>query len=240
MSLVASAQAASGNSQSLLQIAQSYSEPVIAVCSILGLITIGIAAFQLWDNRQWNRLQFTYTFFPNSIEFDELETYLDSTIKFYVRADALTDIEAKALLGREQLTVQECLQIKQQFNKESLSDKIIANRMRKAGRKLKLYLNQIEVYCAAANAGVIDIEAARHLYAYKFKRAWTKSASYVSQIRSLSGDQSIYVELERVISAWYPNEMQKKTILEIFERLRASILMGERWLPPLVFKRQVF
>src|SRR5690554_3564542 len=112
---------------------------ISAVAAVLGLFSLLLIYKQLRDARVWNKLHFTYTFFPNSKEFEELEIFLDERINFWQRDSALTALEVKALLGKESLTENEKKELCENFD-ANVSQENCAKELLEAGRKLKIYL----------------------------------------------------------------------------------------------------
>jgi hypothetical protein len=152
------------------------------------------------DNRTWNKLNATYNLLPTPVELEKIESEIDDVTKFWTRDEKFNDIEVKALCGLEKISSDEVKTIK--ANDQSDDDAIIL--WSRTGRKLKLYINLIEMYCAAINCGVVDSEVAKHVYGFKFNRHHNKLQSYITYLRNMKKDNSIYIELEKVTKAWYP------------------------------------
>ena len=136
---------------------------ISAIATTLGLISLLLIAKQLRDTRIWNKLHFTYTFFPDSQEFEGLEVFLDERIKFWQRDPALTQLEVKALIGKEKLTEAEIQILSANFD-STVEPENCAKELLESGRKLKIYLNQIEYYCAAISSGIVDSDSAKNIY----------------------------------------------------------------------------
>lgn len=180
-----------------------YAEAITAITSMIGLISLLLIYKQLRDSRIWNKLHFTYTFFPNPCEFEEIEIFLDERISFWKRDSPISELEVKALLGRETLTKEEQDTLAQGFG-PSVDKTKTEWELLEAGRKLKLYMNQIESYCAAISCGIIDSESAKCLYHYKFKRAYERALPWIEKFRSVRNEASIYIETAKVLNEWYP------------------------------------
>jgi len=176
---------------------------ISAVASVLGLFSLLLIYRQLRETRVWNKLHFTYTFFPDPLEFAELEIFLDDRIAFWKRDSPLTELEVRALIGKEKLRKKELKTLSKSFcgtaNQEDAKAELY-----EAGRKLKIYINQVESYCAAINSGIIDSNTAKQVYAYKFKRAYEKALPWINKLRSMKHEDSIYIELVNVLNRWFP------------------------------------
>jgi len=180
-----------------------YAETITAIASTIGLISLLLIYKQLRDSRIWNKLHFTYTFFPNPCEFEEIEIFLDERVSFWKRDSPFSELEVKALLGRETLTEEEQDTLAKSFGASVNKDQTVRE-LCEAGRKLKLYMNQIESYCAAISSGIFDSESARNLYHYKFKRAYERALPWIEKFRSARNEASIYIETAKVLNEWYP------------------------------------
>lgn len=177
---------------------------IIAFCSTIALLSLYLIHKQLKDARTWNRLHFTYTFFPDSQEFEELEIFLDQRLKFWQRDPPLTDLEVKALIGKEALSEAEIAILVQRFDK-SVPNEECDKELLEAGRKLKIYLNQIEYYCSAVSSGIIDSETAKNMYCYKFKRAYEKALPWIVEVRRQRNEQRIFIEITKTLNMWFPS-----------------------------------
>ena len=178
-------------------------DAITAVATTIGLISLLLIFKQLRDARLWNKLHFTYTFFPNQLEFEAMEIFLDERISFWKRDDPFSPLEVKALIGKTPLTDDEKKSLSLSFGPTANRD-IAEQEIYEAGRKLKLYMNQIESYCAAISSGVIDSESAKHLYRYKFKRAYEKALPWIKQLCSLRNEEGFYIETKKTLNKWYP------------------------------------
>src|SRR5260221_12421512 len=131
--------------------------PIVGACvAVLGLTGLYLTWLSIRRVYQWNRLNAAFTFFPNPLDLDTLEGELDKALAFW-RSDAPLDVAViQALFG--DLDLQDykrfCKAGASEAESESVED--CRSRMMEAGRKLKLYLNLIETYCAAINAGLAD------------------------------------------------------------------------------------
>ena len=176
---------------------------ITAISSLLGLISLFLIFKQLRDSRLWNKLHFTYTFFPNPLEFEAIEVFLDERILFWKRDTPITDLEVKALIGKESLSEDEKKKLSESLGPTANMDKV-DQELYEAGRKLKLYMNQIESYCAAISSGIIDSESAKHVYMYKFHRAYEKALPWIEKVRSIKNEPSLYIETAKVLNKWNP------------------------------------
>jgi hypothetical protein len=80
--------------------------------------------------------------------------------------------------------------------------------MRRSGRKLKNYVNEIEKYCTAIQFEVVDPIVARDLYSMKFSRQWMKIEPYVTAIRrKYNGNKDILGRFEKTVNEWSPSLM---------------------------------
>ncbi len=158
---------------------------------------------QIRDARIWNKLHFTYTFFPNNHELEDLEIFLDDRVAFWKRNAPLKNNEVLALLGQDSLNEQELLDLSKAFTGTAQS-KNVKDELCEAGRKLKFYMNQIEEYCAAIQAGIIDSESAKQIYGYKFKRSFEKALPWIVQLKSIKNEGSLYIEIVKVLNDWFP------------------------------------
>lgn len=183
---------------------------ISAVAAVLGLFSLLLIYKQLRDARIWNKLHFTYTFFPNSKEFEELEIFLDERIDFWQRDSALTALEVKALLGKESLTENEKKDLCGSFD-ANVSQENCAKELLEAGRKLKIYLNEIEYYCAAVSSGIVDSESAKNIYSYKFKRAYEKAFPWIEEVRKMKNAPSILIEITKTLNEWFPAPKGQKS-----------------------------
>lgn len=183
---------------------------ISAVAAVLGLFSLLLIYKQLRDARVWNKLHFTYTFFPNSKEFEELEIFLDERINFWQRDSALTALEVKALLGKESLTENEKKELCENFD-ANVSQENCAKELLEAGRKLKIYLNEIEYYCAAVSSGIVDSESAKNIYSYKFKRAYEKALPWIEEVRRMKNEPSILIEITKTLNEWFPTPKGQKS-----------------------------
>jgi hypothetical protein len=188
----------------------SVANAAMAIAVFIGLGGLYFAHSQLREARQqvisakiWNKLHFTFTFLPNPLEFESIEKELDETIGLWKRkvTEPYGECEAKALAGVE-LADNDKQWMSRKYGEEW------QNSWDVAGRKLKLYLNLIEVYCAAINAGVADSDTAKSMYAYKFRAHYQKLENYIKQVRVAKDDINIFFEFECVITKkWFPNEV---------------------------------
>lgn len=178
-------------------------EAITAVAASLGLLSLLLIFKQLRDSRLWNKLHFTYTFFPNPLEFEAIEVFLDERISFWKRDSAISDLEVKALIAKESLTDDEKKKLSESFGPDADKSKA-EQELYEAGRKLKLYMNQIEAYCAAISSGIIDSESAQHVYGYKFRRAYEKALPWIEKVRSHKNEPCLYIEIAKILTKWNP------------------------------------
>jgi hypothetical protein len=176
---------------------------ITAIATCLGLLSLLLIFKQLRDARIWNKLHFTYTFFPNSQELEDLEVFLDGRIKFWQRDSALSELEVKALVGKESLTEDDIKKLSESFD-SSVKKEDCVKELVESGRKLKIYLNQIEYYCAAISSGIVDSNSAKNIYCYKFRRGYEKSLPWIQAVRRIKNEPSIYIETTKVLNKWFP------------------------------------
>ena len=185
------------------------SNAIVAIASSLGLLSLLLIFWQVYSARKWNKLHFTYTFFPNPFQLEDLESFLDGVIRFWKRDEPLDNVEVKAIVTPDQLSETDISNIKANFDEEKKDGNIISLLI-ETGRKLKLYMNQIESYCAAIKSGIIDSESAKMVYGYKFKRAYHKAKPWIEKIRTKKNEPMLYIEIENVLKDWFPEESQRK------------------------------
>lgn len=186
-----------------------YSNAAIAVSLSLGLISLLLIFWQIYSARKWNKLHFTYTFFPDPFQLEEVESFLDHVIRFWKIDEPLSEIEVKAIMTPDDLTGDEVKKIGENIDEEVNGENVL-RLLNEAGRKLKLYMNQIETYCAAIRAGVIDSESAKMVYGYKFMRTYQRAKPWIDKFRLKKNEPSLYIEIENVLKMWSSVESQKK------------------------------
>ena len=152
---------------------------------------------------------FTYTFFPDPLQFAELESFLDGVILFWKRDEPLSELEVKAIVTPSELSEPDIEKLKENFS-EDVKNNDAPKLFIETERKLKLYLNQIESYCAAIRTGIIDSESAKMLYGYKFKRSFNKAKPWIEKIRTTKNEPTLYIEIENVLREWFPEKSQKR------------------------------
>ncbi len=176
---------------------------ITAISAVLGLLSLGLIFWQIRSTRIWNKLHFTYTFFPSPADFEGLEVFLDERIMFWRRDNPLSSLQVKALIGKEKLSDEEKLKLAECFGTRANKEKV-EEELYEAGRKLKLYMNQIETYCAAISSGIIDADSAKNVYSYKFRRAYDKALPWIKEMRSIKNEPGVYIEIEKALKMWYP------------------------------------
>jgi hypothetical protein len=174
-----------------------------AMASFFGLISLVLIFKQVKESRMWNKLHFTYTFFPNPLEFEAIEIFLDERISFYKRNTPLNDIEVKALIGKEPISEDDKKKLSESLGPACDKNKV-EQELYEAGRKLKLFLNQIESYCAAISAGIIDSESAKNVYEYKFRNTYEKALPWIEKLRVIKNEPRLFIETEKILKKWIP------------------------------------
>jgi hypothetical protein len=175
---------------------------VTACVGVAGLIGLYLTWYNIRGVRLWNTLNAAFTFLPDPLQLESVEGELDKAIGFW-RNDSPLDMETvKALIGDLEDSKLESFRKKDANGNslETLSE--CRERMIGIGRKLKLYINQIEMYCAGINSGVVDNDLAFHIYFFKFKRHHNKLSNYTTYLRNKIGHKSIFEEFDRVVSTW--------------------------------------
>jgi len=183
---------------------KEYAPLISNVLTALGLMGLLIAAFQLRSSRLWNRLHSAFTFLPNPLELESIEAELDESIGFWRKDAPIDEKLAKALFG----DLEDTELTKLGRPKEELTE--TKRRHLAIGRKLKLYVNLIEMYCVAINAGVVDRDVAFHIYRFKFTKHYRKLEMYIKYVRTKQHDDSIYCELTEVVRKWNAKTGTKK------------------------------
>lgn len=185
---------------------------VSAGASVLGLVSIAFLVWQVNDTRKWNKLHFAFSFFPQPTELEQLEREIDSVTRFWRRKEPFTLEEVKALLGnlpgKEIRTMMANQNVSNGFgvgtNTSAPTDDELEAMWFDSGRKLKQYMNLIEMYACAINSGVADSQTAKMIYGFKFSNHLKKAKPYIEYVRNEKGDQSLFLEIENVIEDWYP------------------------------------
>jgi hypothetical protein len=177
---------------------------ITAITAVLGLLSLGLIFWQIRSTRIWKKLHFTYTFFPSPAEFEDLEVFLDERIMFWRRDNPLTGLQVKALIGKDRLLDKEKGELAETFGPRADKENV-EQELYEAGRKLKLYMNQIETYCAAISSGIIDADSAKNVYSYKFRRAYEKALPWIKEMRSIKNEPGLYIEIKKALDIWYPN-----------------------------------
>ena len=179
--------------------------PIVGNClTTLGLVGLLLTAYQIRGARLWNKLNAAFSFLPNPLELENIEAELDQTIGFWRKDAPIDEKLAKAFTGDlddKEYSFYALTDEKPEQTKE---------RMLAIGRKLKLYVNLLEMYCIAINAGVVDEEVAFHIYRFKFAKHNRKLTKYVEHIRRKHNDDSIYCEFTAHINKWETRKGTKK------------------------------
>ena len=174
---------------------------VAAVAAILALVSIVIATWRIVVDKKWNKLEFTYNFLPNPVELERIEKDIDEVIALWTRTESepLVISEVKALFSRS-------LDPGEEKDMEQRHPEWDKKKWASSGRKLKVYANLIEKYCAAINSGVADSDAAKDVYGFKFKAMYTKLVNYIEWVRKDRNENDLYIEWEHTVNnKWYPS-----------------------------------
>ena len=180
-----------------------------AVSALVGACALGVATYQLRSAIRWNRLQAAFTYFPNPLSLEALENELDETIRFWSRKKALSDDECRLLLFQAEMTdldaaaaIQAARETLRALGREPPTDnREFLLEMRKTGRKLKAYVNEVERYSAAVNSGVVDDSAAKHIYSAKFQGHYERLRELIKLVQKSRGD-TVYHELGVLADRW--------------------------------------
>jgi Domain of unknown function (DUF4760) len=189
------------------QLLADNSKQIMALVSVLGLFSLVLIWYQIRKTRLWNILHFTYTFFPNPMEFEKEQDFLKSIIKSWRDYEHFSDLEIKALLEPETLTDEEKATIKNNFTFETTD---VITSLKTANRKLVANLNQIELYCAAIKTGVVDSDTAAAHYDFKFTSIFHTVNPWIKKMRESRKEPEIFIEFEKIIDDWNPKKKQKK------------------------------
>ena len=169
---------------------------------------------QLVDDRNWRKLNFVFSFFPSPVELEKIEADIDGYIGFWTRNEPFSELEVKGLLDSNILTDTEIETLIKKYTElgyKSINKTEFKVVFADIGRKLKTYLNLIEKYCVGLNAGVGDIECAKHIYGFKFRAHFAKAKPYIEKVRDKKGDPSLFIELEKVLRVWEPKKEPEST-----------------------------
>ena len=191
------------------------SKEIMALVSILGLLSLLLGLWslslireQIKSARIWNKLHFTYTFFPNPMEFVKTQDFLKSILESWRNFEPFTDLEVKALLTPEKLSEEEKGLIEEKITSDEANNSIKA--LNAASQKLTAYLNQIERYCAAIKTGIVDLDTAGAHYNYQFTTVFHIVRPWIEKLRRTRKAPNLYIEFEEVIGLWNPKNIQKK------------------------------
>ncbi|MGA6107964.1 hypothetical protein ABS648_07440 [Pseudomonas solani] len=100
----------------MLDILLRYSPLISAAATLLGLLSLYLIYRQLKDSKSWNKLHFTYTFSPDSSALEEFEIFLDERLNLWNRDNPLTELEVKALIGKEHISPEDTEKLCQTFD----------------------------------------------------------------------------------------------------------------------------
>ena len=166
------------------------------ILTAVGLVGLFLTAYQILSTRRWNKVHLAFTFLPHPLELEELEAELDQAISFWRKDTPLEEQTVKALTGDLDANGYKAI------CRNGETDDECKERHLSIGRKLKLYINLIELYCTAINSGVVSEQAALHLYRYKFNRHNDKVRKYIDHLRLTKGNNTILCEFDRVLKRW--------------------------------------
>ncbi|MBI4797406.1 MAG: DUF4760 domain-containing protein [Desulfarculus sp.] len=181
-----------------------------AIVGILMLITIGLVWWQVVSFKKWNALNAAFTYLPNPLDYEKIESQLDEVIGFWKRKDSLSELEVNALLMPEELTDKEINKLAEKWTLGNAFRDQFMKTCNEQNRKLKLYINMLESYCCAINLGVVDERAARVYYEYKFISHHLKVEPYINKMRTLLADNTIWCEFDNTVKKWKPTPQTKK------------------------------
>jgi hypothetical protein len=184
---------------------------IITTCvAVAGLVGLFLTWYNIRGVRLWNKLNSAFTFLPNPLELETVEGELDRAIGFWHNDTPLDDQTIRALMGDLRDDEYEKFRTKKSDGTPTETLLECRERMISLGRKLKLYVNQIEMYCAGVNSGVVDNEVAFYIYNFKFQRHHDKLAQYIEYIRHRKGSKAIFFEFDSVVRKWSASEKLKK------------------------------
>ncbi|MDQ7062039.1 MAG: DUF4760 domain-containing protein [Sulfurimonas sp.] len=196
------------------------------IMPLVVLFGIFLTWFQFIFNKYNLKKEAAINYFPRPLELERIESEIDKVINFWSASESLDTPIVKLMLGKsitkveyqviwEKLSIDikidiirkiklcdnspvniDTLPYEQKYN--VLIESIYVD----TRRKLNGYLNQIEGYCLAINNGNIDSNAAKKLYAHKFKYHFKKAQGYIDMVRIDKQDKRLYIEFERVLDKW--------------------------------------
>lgn len=192
-----------------MEILLKYAPLFGALSAIVAACALWVAAYQLVNAIRWNRVTSAFTYFPNPLTLEALENELDDSIRFWSRKQPLTLEECRLLLFQAELNAEErpavirhVRETLASLGREPPSDeKDLLHEMRKTGRKLKAYLNEVERYAAAVNSGVVDELTAYNIYHAKFVGHHDRIGQLVSFVQKTRG-AAVYHEFDSMALRW--------------------------------------
>lgn len=191
--------------QELLKIVPLFS----GVSALIATFALWVTAYQLVNAIRWNRVTSAFTYFPNPLTLETLENELDDTIRFWSSKQPLTSPECRLLLFQGELNADERGSVIKEVRATLFSlgretdadDRIFLQDMRKTGRKLKAYLNELERYAAAINSGVVDDHTAHRIYKAKFIGHHDKIRELIRYVQAARG-VTVYSEFNLLAERW--------------------------------------
>ena len=90
--------------------------------------------------------------------------------------------------------------------------------------RVKAFLNCFEQLCAAINAKTIDENYAYSVHSARITDIYYKFKNYIHYIRTVSDDDEIYIEMQKVASRWHERyRATKETRENQLKELKASL-----------------
>lgn len=157
---------------------------LLALATLIAATAIGVGIAQvrearkaLKDNRAWNRMNaaMTYMPVPDIIRHDWEEKLEGTFLRFISRNDPLSPEEVTRLNHADEAETRFLL---------------------------RAYLNILECYCAAVNAGLAEAEIARRLWGYKILRHFNELKPYIEHARHTTNNSDLYNEIEALCKVW--------------------------------------
>ena len=197
--------------------------------ALVAAFALWVAAYQLVNVIRWNRVTSAFTYFPNPLTLETLENELDDTIRFWSSKQPLTSHECRLLLFQGELNADERSAVIKEVRASLFSlgrevdpdDKVFLLEMRKTGRKLKAYLNELERYAAAINSGVVDDHTAHRIYKAKFIGHHDKIRELIRYVQGARG-ATIYNEFNLLVERWRrPDAIRSAYPARLFDLFRS-------------------
>jgi NhaP-type Na+/H+ and K+/H+ antiporter len=152
---------------------QEFSRDIVPIIQagvgLLGLVSLIFVVLQIRQTNKWNRLNF-------------LNSFINSTSSLEIERQLTTSAKALKINLREPLTEDEVDKI---FNDED------------AFYAVKSLLNNLENLCFGIRVGAADPKLAYEVHSVRIKQANRILRAFIERMRSIHGDDDIYIEIER-------------------------------------------